>query len=73
MLARGGDGRRPGMVLRVGILAPASKIQKFYHTLPVSGRFATEGHSIQCLSGPEWGERVDVASHIPGPARGVCV
>ena len=37
--------------------------------LPVSGRFAAEGHFIWCLSGPEGGGEVDVASYIPGPAR----
>jgi hypothetical protein len=70
-------GRRPDMILRVGILARISKIQKVRPQskggpLPVSGHFAAKGHFIQCLPGPEGGG-VDVASYIPGPARGpVC-
>ena len=50
----GGGGHRSDTVLRVGILAQTSKIQNL-GPLPVSGRFAAEGHSIRCLSGPEGG------------------
>jgi hypothetical protein len=39
--------------------------------LPVSGRYAPDGHFTQCLSGPEGEGGVDVASYIQGPARGL--
>jgi hypothetical protein len=52
----------PGMVLRVGILARASKIQKIFAAFGRNHRGA-ESHSIQCLSGTKGG-RVHVASYM---------
>jgi hypothetical protein len=73
MLARGGDVAQVWYFVSE-ILARASNIQSQRGPLPVSGCFAAEGHSIQCLSGPG---RVHVASymlvlHRPGQGDAVC-
>ena len=72
-------GRRPGIVLRVGILARASKIQKSFAAIGRNHR--GDPHLLAAASRPTvilfsaWpvrteGGGVDVASYIPGPARG---
>ena len=70
------------MVLRVGILARASKIQIFFAAFGRNqrgDRYLLAAASrprvifLQCLSDPEGGEGGDVASYIPGPARGRAV
>jgi hypothetical protein len=67
MLARG-RGRRPGMLLRVGILARASIIQKKFVAFGRNHKgypylLAVEDHTVQCLSGLEGGG-VHVASYM---------
>ena len=66
------------MVLRVGILARASKIQKNFAAFGRNQRgdpyllaAASRPKVILSSACPVWrGGRVNVASYIPGPARG---
>ena len=75
MLARRGGGGLGVARVRYFVSGFWRELQKFKNfcdlrpqskggPLPVSGRFAAEGHSIQCLSGPVEGGGVHVASYM---------